>query len=282
MYDSPRISLGIALQAIWGTKLRSFMTVLGNIVAVTSIIAVVSLMQGMNATVKDAIMNQAGADSFRSTDPGHDHRRGGRQGPPDNPRITPPTRRAIERYSNRSTAVMAESRPAPTSPSSATHDRQRQIHGVTADYVEFSGYDAERGRLPSALGSRAPASRRRLGWETGDRLFGRIDPWESSRSRAFTSASSASREEGLGLRPVAGRVRRDPARPVPDAVRLAPLARSTVKPARPRSSPAMDDARVALRVKRHLRPRSRQLRGAHVGHASGHLECRLPAASSRC
>ena len=55
---------GIALSAIWASKLRSFMTVLGNIVAVTSIIAVVSLIQGLNASVQDAILNQAGADSF--------------------------------------------------------------------------------------------------------------------------------------------------------------------------------------------------------------------------
>src|SRR5207244_2906694 len=54
----------IALDAIWSAKLRSFMTVLGNIVAVTSIIAVVSLIQGLNASVKSAILNQAGADSF--------------------------------------------------------------------------------------------------------------------------------------------------------------------------------------------------------------------------
>ena len=40
------------------------MTVLGNIVAVTSIIAVVSLIQGLNASVRGAILNQAGADSF--------------------------------------------------------------------------------------------------------------------------------------------------------------------------------------------------------------------------
>ena len=57
-------SAAIALGAIWAAKLRSFMTVLGNIVAVTSIIAVVSLIQGMNAFVKDAIVSQAGADSF--------------------------------------------------------------------------------------------------------------------------------------------------------------------------------------------------------------------------
>ena len=54
----------VALAAIWAAKLRSFMTVLGNIVAVTSIIAVVALIRGLNVAVQDAILNQAGADSF--------------------------------------------------------------------------------------------------------------------------------------------------------------------------------------------------------------------------
>src|SRR4026208_721015 len=54
----------IALQAIWSNKLRSFLTVLGNIVAVTSIIAVVSLVQGMNAYVSDAIISDVGADNI--------------------------------------------------------------------------------------------------------------------------------------------------------------------------------------------------------------------------
>ena len=54
----------IALGAIWSNKLRSFLTVLGNIVAVTSIIAVVSLVQGMNAYVTNAIVSDVGADNF--------------------------------------------------------------------------------------------------------------------------------------------------------------------------------------------------------------------------
>jgi len=57
-------SAGIAIDAIWGAKLRSLMTVLGNIVAVTSIIAVVSMIQGLNASVKQAIQSEAGTDSF--------------------------------------------------------------------------------------------------------------------------------------------------------------------------------------------------------------------------
>ena len=54
----------IALEAIWASKLRSAFTILGNVVAVTSIIAVVALVRGMDAKVTEAIVSEAGADSF--------------------------------------------------------------------------------------------------------------------------------------------------------------------------------------------------------------------------
>src|SRR4051794_41951849 len=57
-------SARIAIQAIWANKLRSLLTVVGNIVAVTSIVTVVSLIQGMNAYVSNAIVSDVGADSF--------------------------------------------------------------------------------------------------------------------------------------------------------------------------------------------------------------------------
>src|SRR3954468_5238328 len=58
-------AIRLALAAIWAGKLRSFMTVLGNIVAVTSIIAVVSLIRGMNSYVSDAILSDVGAGTFK-------------------------------------------------------------------------------------------------------------------------------------------------------------------------------------------------------------------------
>src|SRR5499425_3890058 len=101
-------SAKIALDAIWSAKLRSFMTVLGNIVAVTSIIAVVSLIQGLNASVKAAILNQAGADSFNiqqfpitRSDEEFEKVRA-------NPRISILDARALQRYSETAAAVMAE------------------------------------------------------------------------------------------------------------------------------------------------------------------------------
>ncbi len=53
----------IALEALWSNKLRSFLTVLGNIIAVMSIILVVSIIQGVNAEVTDLLAGQ-GADVF--------------------------------------------------------------------------------------------------------------------------------------------------------------------------------------------------------------------------
>src|SRR6266849_498848 len=98
----------IALGAIWSNKLRSFMTVLGNIVAVTSIIAVVSLVQGMNAYVTDAIVSNVGADNFTiqrqpviRTQADEDRVR-------SNPRIKLTEALAIRKYSENVGAIAAE------------------------------------------------------------------------------------------------------------------------------------------------------------------------------
>src|SRR5205823_5995969 len=135
---------GIALSAIWAAKLRSLMTVLGNIVAVTSIIAVVSLIQGLNASVKQAILNEAGADAFSvqqfpitRSDEEFDKVR-------SNPRISPHDLRAIRRYgSELISAVMADA----TGRGRITYRDKSidgtQVEGVTGDYVNFSSFDAE-------------------------------------------------------------------------------------------------------------------------------------------
>ena len=58
-------AVGLALSSIWANKLRSFMMVLGNVVAVTSIIAVVSLIQGMNGYVAESIVQEVGVGTFQ-------------------------------------------------------------------------------------------------------------------------------------------------------------------------------------------------------------------------
>src|SRR5215204_2311258 len=98
----------IALQAIWSNKLRSFMTVLGNIVAVTSIIAVVSLIQGMNAYVTDAIVSGVGADNFTIQRMPVVRTEADEERVRNNPRLSLADAMAIRRYSENIRAISAE------------------------------------------------------------------------------------------------------------------------------------------------------------------------------
>jgi putative ABC transport system permease protein len=171
-------SVKIALAAIWASKLRSFMTVLGNIVAVTSIIAVVSLIQGLNASVKEAIQSEAGTDSFvvqrfpvTRTDEDFDRVR-------NNPNVTLQDMRAIQRYGGDNiAAVMADNGASARITYRDKSIDNTRVTGLTSGYVNFSGYDAERGRLmnPAEVDSNRPVTV--LGWQTADRLFGQnVDP----------------------------------------------------------------------------------------------------------
>jgi putative ABC transport system permease protein len=165
-------SAAIALEAIWAARLRSLMTVLGNIVAVTSIIAVVSLIQGLNVSVRDAILSQAGADSFgiqqfpvTRSEEEFERVRG-------NPRLTERDMQAVARYSTTAAAVMAEGR---SSGRVTFRDRSIdgvRVTGVSASYVGFSHYDAERGRLMSAPEVERSQPVAVIGWQIADRLFG--------------------------------------------------------------------------------------------------------------
>ena len=248
------------MAAIWAAKLRSFMTVLGNIVAVTSIIAVVSLIQGLNASVRSAILNQAGADSFgiqqfpvtRSDEEFEKVR--------SNPRLSLADVRAIRRYdSPLISAVMAEG----GSGGRITYrdrsiDRTR-IQGVTSDYSNFSTFDAERGRLMSSIEVDRQQPVVVIGWRTADRLFAAdIDPLEK-----------IIQIEGVHFRVVGVSAKRGSVLGnSQDEFAVIPLGqfetifgsrRSLSLVVKPRDlsliQPAMDDATIALRVSRRLSPK---------------------------
>ena len=188
----------IALQAIWANKLRSLLTVLGNIVAVTSIIAVVSLVQGLNASVKDAIQSQVGADTFtvqrtrhrRSPTTSSRARRATRAS-----RSTTPRRSgAFEPVTSRSSWREADAS-APGRSTAASRSTASAIRGVTKEYISLPTTNVERGRPDHAGRIRRRAARRRC--SAGTRPTGSsarsIRSTRTSRSPACTSRSSASR-----------------------------------------------------------------------------------------
>ena len=62
----------IALQSLWANKLRSVLTLLGVVIGVTSVIAVVTLVNGANTYVTTKF-SRYGADVFTISKMPHDH-----------------------------------------------------------------------------------------------------------------------------------------------------------------------------------------------------------------
>jgi putative ABC transport system permease protein len=251
-------AVGIALNAIWSNKLRSLLTVLGNIVAVTSIIAVVSLIQGMNGYVADTIVSGVGADNFtiqrmppvRSAEDEERVR--------SNPRITLADARAVRGFSDNITAVAAQGNASARASYGEEELQTVQIRGVSKDYLYFSTFSAERGRLISGVEIDRNQPVTVLGHQTAEQLFGPADPLEkvvkiaglhfrvvgvSEKKGSFFGQS----QDEFAIIPLGVFQKLFGARP---SIQLL------VKPRTPDVvQPAMDDATVALRIERRLKPK---------------------------
>jgi putative ABC transport system permease protein len=251
-------SAGIALQAIWANKLRSFMTVLGNIVAVTSIIAVVSLIQGMNAYVSDTIVSGVGADNFTIQRMPVVRTEADEERVRNNPRLTMGEAQAVRRFSDNVGAVAAQSfSNTQVSYGTETVDGV-QIRGVSREYVAFSTFNAERGRLisPVEIDSSRPVTV--LGWEVADKLFGPVDPIDKvvkigrlhhrivgvSEKKGSAFGNS---QDNFAIIPLGNFRKIFGARPFGMQLLVKPKTPEVVQA-------AMDDATVALRIERRLRP----------------------------
>ena len=251
----------IALHAIWSNKLRSFLTVLGNIVAVTSIIAVVSLIQGMNGYVTNAIVSDVGADNFTiqrmpvvRTQEDEDRVR-------NNPRITLRDAAAVRKFSENVGAVAGQGQAAARISYGGQDLDGAQIQGVTRDYIFFSTFTAEQGRLisPVEVESNRPVTV--LGWEVADKLFGPVDPIDKiiSIGRHHFRVVGVSKKKGSAF----GNSQDNFAIvPLGSFQKLFgsrnPSLQLLVKPKSPELvAAAMDDATVAMRIERRLRPAER-------------------------
>jgi putative ABC transport system permease protein len=251
-------SIAIALESIWANKLRSFMTVLGNIVAVTSIVTIVSLIQGMNAMVSRVIVTDVGADSFtiqrrppvRTSDDEEQTR--------NNPLVTLAEAAAIRRFSPTIDSVMAQAQSRGTITYQDQLLENIQIQGVTSDYVDFSTFDAERGRMMSASEVARNHPVVLLGWDVADQLFGEANPLDGTikiQGVHFRVVGVSEQKGGMFGASMDGFA----VIPIGSHMKLFGARQSLslmVKPTSPAVLPvAMDDATVALRVARRLSPR---------------------------
>ena len=250
-------SVKLALSSIWANKLRSMLTLLGNIVAVSSIIAVVALIRGVNGAVSDAIVSDLGADTFTISRMGIVRNEDERDRQRNNPRITADEAGAIERFGTSIGAVMAQAQQNASVAYRAEELESIQIQGVTERYLEFSTFDAERGRMMSPIEVARSRPVALLGWQIADRLFGAEDPLDKTIKVAgvpFRVVGVSAKKGSFFGNSL-------------DEFVVIPLGRYQklfgsrqslslmVKPRDPAQvSMARDEARTALRVARHLGP----------------------------
>lgn len=250
-------SVKLALSSIWANKLRSMLTLLGNIVAVSSIIAVVALIRGVNGAVSDAIVSDLGADSFTISRMGIVRNEDERDRQRNNPRITADEADAIERFGTSIGAVMAQAQQNASVAYRAEELESIQVQGVTERYLEFSTFDAERGRMMSPIEVARSRPVALIGWQIADRLFGAEDPLDKTIKVAgvpFRVVGVSAKKGSFFGNSL-------------DEFVVIPLGRYQklfgsrqslslmVKPRDPSQvSMARDEARTALRVARHLGP----------------------------
>jgi putative ABC transport system permease protein len=165
---------------------------------------------------------------------------------------------AIKTYSTDVDAVMGQANRGATVSYGTNELDSIQIQGVTSEYGDFSNFNAEQGRLmtPTEVERSRPVAV--IGWDVADRLFGEIDPLNKeiriagitfrvvgvSKRRGSVFGSS---QDAFAVIPLGAYMRLFGAR---QSLTLL------VKPSSPETmDAAMDDATVALRVARRLKPR---------------------------
>jgi putative ABC transport system permease protein len=250
-------SVVLALQSIWANKLRSVLTLLGNIVAVSSIITVVALLTGVNEAVSDAIVSDLGADSFTVQRMGITQNEDDFERMRNNPIVTRADADAIKRFSQTIASVMAQ---AQTSTRVAYRDEELetvQVQGVSEEYLDFATFDAERGRMitPTEITRRRPVTL--IGWGTADRLFGEADPLEKTIRIAgmpFTVVG-VSKKKGAAF---GQSLDEFVVIPLGAYQKLFGARQSLALMIKPRdatlAATAQDEARIALRIERRLKP----------------------------
>ncbi len=250
-------SIRLALSSIWANKLRSLLTLLGNIVAVSSIITVVSLIQGMNGAVSKAIVSDLGADSFTVSRMGITRNADEFDRQRNNPRITLADAEVIRRFGTTIDAVMAQAQQSSTVAYRDEELESVQVQGVTAEYIEFSIFDAERGRMISPIEVERNRPVVLIGWQVANRLFGSAE-----------AVDKVIRLRGVHFRVVGVSAKKGAffgnsldefvVIPLGQYWKLFGSRQSLSLMVKPRSpevvSLAKDEARVALRVERRLKP----------------------------
>lgn len=251
-------SVRLALASIWTNKLRSMLTLLGNIVAVSSIITVVALITGVNGAVSDAIVGQLGADAFTVQQRGITQNEDDFERQRNNPLITLKDAAAVKRYGQSVSAVMAQAQTQTRVAYKNEELETLQIQGVSDEYLEFKTFDAERGRMISPIEVNRKRNVALIGYQVAERLFGAADPIDKHIRIAGVSFRivGVSAKKGASFGNSLDEFAVIPLGAFQKLFGSRPSLALMVKPRDPSlAQAAKDEVRVALRVERRLTPR---------------------------
>ena len=164
-----------AVQALRAHRLRSFLTLLGIIIGVGTLVGVVSVVTGLNSYVRERVIRLA-PDVFVVTKFGIIQSR--------DEFLDALKRRNIDwtDYERlRSHLTLADAVAADATSTSVVKRRGRrlpdvQIHGTSANYATLVRLDIEAGRYFAPAEADASRAVAVIGWDVRDELFGPLDP----------------------------------------------------------------------------------------------------------
>jgi putative ABC transport system permease protein len=167
--------LRASLESIRAHKLRSFLTLLGIIIGVTTVVAVASVISGLNAYVRDKVI-QLSPDVFVVTKFGVITSREEFLAAIKRPDFTTRDYQKLAGLLMNASAIGAEVGTG----SAVKHADKRlgdiQAHGCTANYASLTGVDLESGRWFSDMDDQAAEAVVVVGWDIKTELFPHVDP----------------------------------------------------------------------------------------------------------
>jgi putative ABC transport system permease protein len=170
-----RESVGIALGGVRANKLRSFLTLLGTIIGVASVIAVVSFVEGMNQFVTQKLLN-AGANVFAVDKYGFISTREAFEDANRRPDVTMDDADALRAGVIHASMVVAMGEAMAPLRYHGKVMKAVSVHGRSAGYDVVDDIAVEDGRHLSEFDDRQRRAACVMGPEVAEELFANVDP----------------------------------------------------------------------------------------------------------
>jgi putative ABC transport system permease protein len=170
-----RESVGIALGGVRANKLRSFLTLLGIIIGVASVIAVVSFVEGLNQFVTQKLLN-AGANVFVIDKYGFITSQEAFEEADKNPDVTLADADALRSGMRHASMIVAQTNSRAPIRYRAKVEKGVNVNGRSAGYDIVDDLTIERGRHLTELDDLERRPVLVMGPELADDLFGSLDP----------------------------------------------------------------------------------------------------------